>query len=57
MMLVDPLISSIPKTEQERQMLRESIRNNELTYKTFVSDDFRYALIILKVKREPTIKK
>lgn len=51
MMMVDPLISSIPKTEQEREMLRESIRNNELTYKTFVSDDFRYALIILKVKK------
>ncbi len=50
-MVVDPLISEIPQTLQEREELRETIRNNELAFKTFVSDNFRFALILIKVKK------
>lgn len=54
MMLVDPLIKRIPKTETRREQLRESIRNNELAYQTVVSADFRYALILLKTNNDMT---
>lgn len=49
MMLVDPLIKRIPKSVKGREKLRESIRENELAYKTVVSEDFRYSLLLLKI--------
>lgn len=48
-MIVDPVIKRIPVTEEARETLRESIRNNELAYKLVVSADFTKTLIILKV--------
>jgi len=50
-MIVDPLIGNIPETDRETKELRETIRNNELAYKTVISDDFKYALILLKVAK------
>lgn len=50
-MLVDPLINVIPATEQEIEKLKETIRTNELAYKTVVSEDFKHALILLKVAK------
>lgn len=54
MMMVDPLVEYIPNTADDREVLRENIRNNELAYGTVVSADFRYALILLKSKGELT---
>ncbi len=51
MMIVDPLIGEISEEQANRELLRESIRSNELAYKTFVSEDFRYALILLRVNK------
>jgi uncharacterized protein len=50
-MLVDPLVNEIPKTEIEIEKLRTTISTNELAYKTVVSEDFRFALILLKVAK------
>lgn len=48
-MIVDPVVKRIPKTENQRERLRQNIRNNDLAYKLVVSEDFKYTLIILKV--------
>lgn len=47
MMMVDPVIPSIPETDEEREALREEIRKNDLAYGLVVSKDFKYALIVL----------
>ncbi|MBN1927507.1 MAG: MMPL family transporter [Prolixibacteraceae bacterium] len=49
MMIVDPQVEMIPDTKESTEKLRESIRGNELAYRTVISDDFRYAMIILKI--------
>lgn len=46
-MIVDPIIQVIPQTDEEREILREEIKKNDLAYKLVVSEDFKYALIIL----------
>jgi len=46
-MLVEPVIKAIPQSPEEREILREEIKSNDLAYKLIVSDDFRYSLIIL----------
>jgi hypothetical protein len=46
-MLVDPVITDIPQTAEERESLRASIRTNELAYGLVISEDFKTALIIL----------
>ena len=48
-MVVDPAVKRIPKSEKRKEQLREEIRSNELAYKLFVSEDFKYTLIILRV--------
>ncbi len=47
MMQVDPAIRRIPKTEGKREELRKELKNNEMACGLVVSDDFKYALIIL----------
>jgi predicted RND superfamily exporter protein len=47
MMIVDPVIKRIPKNQEEIENLRNEIKENDLAYKLVVSDDFRYALILL----------
>jgi uncharacterized protein len=49
MMLVDPVIARIPKTDAAKETLREEIKDNELAYKLFVSEDFRYTMILLNL--------
>lgn len=46
-MIVDPLITSIPETPQETEELRQAIMANDLAYKLVISEDFRYALMML----------
>lgn len=50
-MLVDPAIKRIPKTDKQRKRLRKSIKNNELVYKLIVSEDFRYTLMMINIKK------
>jgi len=50
-MLVDPLIGYIPDSEEEKEALRDRIRNNEFAYGVTVSEDFRYSLILLNVSK------
>jgi len=48
-MIVDPVVKRIPKTEKQREKLRKEIRQNDLAYKTVISEDFTKTLFILKV--------
>ncbi len=48
-MIVDPVVKRIPKTEKQRELLREEIRQNELAYRLVVSEDFNKTIFILKV--------
>jgi len=48
-MIVDPVVKRIPKTEKQREQLREEIKQNKLAYKLVVSEDFSKSVIILKV--------
>jgi len=47
MMVVEPVVRRIPKTEDGREALREAIRTNDLAYGLVVSEDFRYAMILV----------
>ena len=53
-MIVDPVIKRIPKSESQREKLREEIKTNELAYKLIVSEDFRYTMIMLNSVTEKT---
>jgi uncharacterized protein len=46
-MIVDPAVKRIPQSALERELLRDEIKKNELVYTMFVSENFRYTLIIL----------
>jgi len=46
-MVVNPVIEKIPETPDEIEKLRADIKANDLAYKLVVSDDFKYALIML----------
>jgi hydrophobe/amphiphile efflux-3 (HAE3) family protein len=46
-MYVEPTVLRIPRNPEEKEKLREIIRNNDLVYKIMVSDDFRAASIVL----------
>ena len=47
MMMVDPVVQSYPQTAEERELLRESIKGNDLAYKLLVSEDFKNTMILL----------
>ena len=47
MMIVDPVIKRIPKDREGVETLRDEIKENDLAYGLVVSEDFRYALILL----------
>jgi len=49
MMLVESVVDDIPQTDEEREILRNKIINNDLVYKVIVSEDFRYALIVANI--------
>jgi uncharacterized protein len=46
-MVVEPVVKAIPQSPEEREFLRKEIKSNDLVYKSIISDDFRYSLIIL----------
>lgn len=46
-MIVDPVVKRIPRTPAQREQLRASIRANDLAYGLVVSEDFRYAMILV----------
>ena len=46
-MVVNSVVVDIPRNDEEREILRKEIKNNDLAYKLVVSDDFRYALIMM----------
>jgi hypothetical protein len=48
-MIVDPAVKRIPKSDKQKEQLRESIINNEMVYETVVSEDFKYTSIIAKL--------
>ncbi|HBG52598.1 MAG TPA: hypothetical protein DDW70_00055 [Rikenellaceae bacterium] len=50
-MVVNPVVTSIPENEHDRETLRQAIRSNDLVYKIVVSDDFKNALIILSSEK------
>lgn len=52
MMVVTPVVEIIPEEPAAREVLRESIRGNELAYGLVVSEDFRYAMIMLTTERQ-----
>ncbi len=48
-MIVDPAVKSIPKTPEERELLREKLHSNELVYEMVVSKDFDMTAIIISI--------
>jgi len=46
-MVVDPVVKTLPQTPEEREALREEIKKNDLAFKLLVSEDFKYALLLL----------
>ena len=52
MMLVDPAIRRIPKTEKAREKLKAELKTNEMVYEVIVSPDFKYTAIITNLQKE-----
>jgi len=50
-MLVDPAIKDIPEDKAQKEELRKEIKNNPLAYKLFVSEDFRYSVMIINPEK------
>lgn len=50
-MLVDPAIASIPTSKEETEELRKELKSNPLAYKLLVSEDFKYAVMILNPEK------
>ena len=46
-MIVEPAVGKIPKTDRAREALRSDLKGNELAYEIVVSKDFRLATILL----------
>jgi len=51
-MIVDPAVSSIPETQENREDLRKEISGNKLVYKVLVSEDFTRTAIIATLEPE-----
>jgi len=52
MMLVDPAIRRIPKSEKATERLKSELMTNELVYEVIVSPDFKYTAIITNLQKE-----
>jgi len=50
-MIVDPAIKRIPKSQSDRERLRENLRENSLVYGTVVSEDFTKTAILITPKK------
>jgi hypothetical protein len=49
-MYVEPTVLRIPKTEAQREELRQIIKENDMVYKIMVSDDFKATALIITLK-------
>ncbi|MFC2130139.1 RND family transporter [Bacteroidota bacterium] len=47
MMIVDPAVKQIPRSERNREKLRKEIIDNDIVYGAVVSEDFQMASVIL----------
>lgn len=52
MMVVTPVVENIPEQPAEREALRKLIQGNDLAYGLVVSEDFRYAMIMLTTNQQ-----
>ncbi len=52
MMMVEPAVPRIPRTERERERLRETLRQNDMVHKIVVSDDFTMTAIIATLEKD-----
>ncbi len=46
MMIVDPAVKRIPETEEQKEILRREIKENDIVYGSVVSEDFTAAAVI-----------
>ncbi len=51
-MVVEPAVPKIPGNNQEREELRQDIKENDLVYETVVSADFTVTTVIISVTNE-----
>ena len=51
-MYVEPTVLRIPRNDQQRNELREQIRDNELVYELMVSNDFKATSVILTLNED-----
>jgi uncharacterized protein len=51
-MYVEPTVLRIPKNEDQRKELRQTIEGNDLVYKVMVSDDFKATALILTLEAD-----
>lgn len=52
-MNVQPLMAHIPKTAEERMLLRQAIENNPVYLNTVVSNDFQTAAVVVEFRNGP----
>lgn len=52
MLIVEPAIEDIPYTEEEREALRENLKENKMVFKNIISTDFRLTSFILLLDKE-----
>jgi len=50
MMIVDPAVKRIPQNPEQREVLRQKLRSNDLVYELVVSTDFNMTAIILTLE-------
>lgn len=55
-MYVEPTITRIPVTDEQREDLREDIRKNELVYEVMVSENFEATSVVLTLNEDTTEK-
>jgi hydrophobe/amphiphile efflux-3 (HAE3) family protein len=49
-MVVDPAVKRLPKTQEQRERLRNEIRDNDIVYGNVVSEDFTVTAVIAMVE-------
>ncbi len=54
MMIVDPAVNKIPDTKEDREILRQELRDNDLVYRVVVSPDFTLTSLVLTKAPEAT---
>ncbi len=51
-MYVEPVIDRLPRDEQERNLLKDQIRDNDMVYEVVVSKDFRATALVLTLAKD-----